>query len=356
MKLLHTSDLHLCSPLTTRLSADKVRIRRRELMNSFLNIVEYAKREGVRGFIIAGDLFDSESVSLSAIKDTLSIIGARGDISFYYLYGNHELDVIKSYGIELPKNLFVFSDDWTYYELDGVTIAGRCKHSEDMFRTLSLDEGKKNIVILHGALVDSGATLNGNIPKREIEALPIDYLALGHYHTYSSIRIGERCIATYPGIPEGRGFDEWGEKGVALVELDGGKISSRFVKTAKREIYTIDITIGDGYGTYETDQLIAYALRVIPKESLVRVTLKGERSPLVSFDMDVFKDRYSESFFYIEFKNETRIYFSPEEYMNDKTLKGEFIRGVMADESLTDEEREKIIIMGLRALHGESFD
>ena len=62
MKIIHTSDLHLDSPLTTRLASDKVRERKNELLFSFRKNVQAAKDNGADGFIIAGDLFDSDKV------------------------------------------------------------------------------------------------------------------------------------------------------------------------------------------------------------------------------------------------------------------------------------------------------
>ena len=62
MKIIHTSDLHLDSALTTRLDSKKVRERKSELILSFKRIVEKAAREKAEAFIIAGDLFDSEKV------------------------------------------------------------------------------------------------------------------------------------------------------------------------------------------------------------------------------------------------------------------------------------------------------
>ena len=62
MKIIHTSDLHLDSPLTTRLASEKVKERKNELLLSFRKTVQAAKTSGADGFIIAGDLFDSERV------------------------------------------------------------------------------------------------------------------------------------------------------------------------------------------------------------------------------------------------------------------------------------------------------
>ena len=42
----------------------------------------------------------------------------------------------------------------------------------------------------------------------------MDYIALGHIHKFSGIkRIGNTYYA-YSGCPEGRGFDEEGDKGI----------------------------------------------------------------------------------------------------------------------------------------------
>ena len=61
-------------------------------------------------------------------------------------------------------------------------------------------------------------------------------------------------------------------------------------------------------------------------------------------------------FYYFEIKDATRVRISADDFKNDRSLKGEFIRSVIADESLTDEMKEKVISTGLRALLGESID
>ena len=85
MILIHTSDVHLDSPLTSRLTSDKVRERRRELLSSFGRLVEEAKAIHATGVIIAGDLFDSERISRKALDTALNIIEEAEEISFLYL-------------------------------------------------------------------------------------------------------------------------------------------------------------------------------------------------------------------------------------------------------------------------------
>ena len=42
-------------------------------------------------------------------------------------------------------------------------------------------------------------------------------------------------------------------------------------------------------------------------------------------------------------------------YQNDISLKGEFIRLVLSQESLNDEEKSKVISTGIKALAGEDI-
>ena len=56
MKIIHTADLHLDSPLGTNLSLLKQKERKRELLLNLERLIEYAKNQSVKIIIIAGDL------------------------------------------------------------------------------------------------------------------------------------------------------------------------------------------------------------------------------------------------------------------------------------------------------------
>ena len=105
MKLIHTSDLHLDSPLTSRLSPIKARERKRELIQSFRAIIDDAKRLGAEGIIIAGDLFDSDVVGVRVLESVIGIIENAAPTLFFYLPGNHEGGRLTASGTALPENL-----------------------------------------------------------------------------------------------------------------------------------------------------------------------------------------------------------------------------------------------------------
>ena len=351
MIIVHTSDLHLGSPLTARLTGEKLKARRKELTESFINSVEEAALRSARLFIIAGDLFDSKGVSRKMKEEILSVIRRERDIDFLYLPGNHEGDVLLDGSVDLPDNLKVFGEEWTYYNYGFVTVAGKSRIDRDLFDTLRLDPDRKNIVVLHGQLADRCAI--DTIGLKDARERGIDYLALGHYHSFSKRPIDTRGIAVYSGTPEGRGFDEATECGIAIIDTDGTSLDVKLLPTAKRQhiIKTVDIT--DLNDRIEVDSAVREALKGISATSLVRIVLTGKHTPELYADPEGLEERYSGDFYYLEVIDESGILINPEDYRYDKTLKGEFIRLVLSKDDLEPEERDRIIRAGIGALLGE---
>ena len=354
MKLLHTSDIHLASPLTSKLPSSKVTSRRRELFSSFLRLTERAKMTGASGIIIAGDLFDSERIRKSELDSLFSVILSSPEISFFYLAGNHEKDAVTRSGLK-ADNLFIFGEGWTSFSFGDVIIHGRTETSADMFDTIPTDKSRFNIAVLHGELKQRSAE-GGVIGLGDAAGRGIDYLALGHYHTYSERAIDKRGVAVYSGSPEGRGFDELGDMGYSEITVSGGEVTHRFVSLAKRKIHEIPVDITGAMTTPDIERRIAAAVSEIPTDDLVRSLFVGVRELELRCDKEYLKERFSNRFYYFEIKDKSGLTVRAEDYRYDKSLRGEFIRMVLSDESLSDSEREKIIHCGLSALSGEAFD
>ncbi len=354
MKILHTSDIHLDSPLTSRLPAERVRERRRELLSGFSRLVEEARIAGAEAIIIAGDLFDSERASKRAMDTAISIIEGAKDITFFYLEGNHEGDVLTASGKAMPDNLKVFGDDWTCHDIGEVRIVGRNTIREGMFDSLSLSPDKKNIVVLHGELRDRCAAPE-TIGIKDAAGKNIDYMALGHYHSYLAEAIDDRGAAVYCGTPEGRGFDEVGDKGYVIISTDGGRINHSFRPFAKRRLHIVPVELDGAVRTTDITERAERALRTILPCDIVRLELVGRYFPSLWKDTDSLIRQFSGRFYYFEVKDSSRIAINPEDYKHDMSLKGEFIRKVSADDTLDEETKEKIIACGINALMGEDL-
>lgn len=353
MKILHTADIHIGSPMTSRLPSSKIRERRRELLSNFTDLVNEAKKERIGALIIAGDLFDSEKITKKARDTVLDAIASNPLMTFFYLKGNHEGDALLSYDGPIPKNLLTFGEDWTYFQAGDVTVVGRSVCTPDMFDTLKLSSDTKNVVVLHGELRDRSAYPDV-IGRADAAGRGIDYMALGHYHSYSAHSIDSRGIAVYSGTPEGRGFDEAFDCGYVVIDTDTLP-SHEFHSFAKRRLRIVSLPLEELYTPSEMIDRAETVLRDIPRCDLVRLELVGEYAPELWKDTDALTRRFADRFYHFEVKDSSKIKIDPESYKNDKSFKGEFIRSVSADESLSDDEKAKIIACGLYALMGENI-
>lgn len=354
MKIIHTSDLHLESAMTS-LAHEKVRERKNELYEALVRMVDEAVRLEARLIIIAGDLFDVKSISKKAAERVANLIERHIEIDFLYLPGNHERDGFIAKLESLPSNLLVFGREWTYFEYGNVTVAGRSELSPDMFAELKLDGARKNIVVLHGVLGEYAGGAD-SISLSSARGLGIDYMALGHYHSYMKYDIDRRGIAVYSGTPEGRGFDEAGECGFVILETDGEGISHRFCPCAKRTVHIIRVDISGAVRQYDIEQRCEAALRNVSSLDLVRLVLSGEREMELIPDLSAIERRYAYRYYVFSVKDETRMRIDPEVFARDKSLKGEFIRLTVGRDDLSDTMKEKIIKLGIAALLGEETE
>ncbi len=350
MKLIHCADLHLDSRMETHMSAEKATRRRSEILGAFARIADYAKENGVAAILIAGDLFDRGTGTVKTRRFVLNTIAAHPEILFYYLSGNHDESGFEP-SDDLPENLFLFGSDWKTYRLGDLTLTG-CERPDPM--TLSLRPEDLNIVLLHGQIVDALTASGENIPLRAYRKKHIDYLALGHLHSYSSYPLDERGIACYAGCPEGRGFDECGETGFVLLETTPDrKIRSRFIPFADRSLHEISVDL-TGIATQNAlEERVDSALVGIPSKDMVKVVLEGKLPTDVPLDLNQLEEQLEQSFFFVKISNKIRLLIRPEDYAHDISLKGEFVRMTYAREDLSEEEKDRVLACGLQVLCGE---
>ena len=355
MKLIHCSDLHLDSKMESNLTSAMAQERNNEICATFSRMAGYAAEQGVRAVLIAGDLFDSRRVTGKTADWFLSVVGRHPAIDFLYLRGNHDEARLAFSGRALPDNLKTFSHRWTYYRYGPVNVAGvelNGDNAEEVYRTLELDRSETNIVLMHGQ--ESAQCGPGLVCLPKLRDRGVRYLALGHLHSYRLGRLdldGEYC---YCGCLEGRGFDECGEKGFVLLEADGRQFSSTFVPFARRTLFDVPVDIT---GLTTVSELLGAMERAsdgIPPSALVKFTLRGACTPDTQKDLRFLRQGLGERFYFVKLKDESRLQMERASYEHDISLKGAFIRMVMASDR-SEAEKEKIICWGLRALGGEEI-
>ncbi len=358
MKIIHCSDLHLDSKMETNLDKEKARERKNEILITFEKMVEYAKENEVKAIIIAGDMFDKKNVSVKAKKTVENAIRSNPEIDFLYLKGNHDESGFIEEN-EKPENLKTFnSHNWTYYQYEDITIAGiefGEKSNYDIYNSLILEKNRTNIVIMHGQetnanIKDKAEIININQLKNK----NIDYLALGHIHKYKQEKLDNRGIYCYSGCLEGRGFDECGEKGFVLLDIENSKIKTTFIPCCQRTFYEVYVNITGATQTNEIEEKIREKVKDIPKTSLVKIILTGEVEVGSERDTDYLVKKLEDSFYFIKIYDRPKIKIDYMKWQHEASLKGEFIRLVLKQD-LTDEEKSQIISTGIKALSGEEL-
>ena len=352
MKLIHCADIHLDSPMETNLSADKARERKLEIRSTFARMVRTAAEEGVEAILIAGDLFDGARVTKSTENYVLDLIASYPMIDFYYLSGNHDKGSNLSNSAQLPANLYVFGKVWSTYRRGNVAITGAAVADAD---TLSLNADDVNILLLHGQERRSAGVAGEDIIHLgRFKNKNIDYASLGHIHEYRPIRLDTRGIACYSGCLEGRGFDECGTKGYVLLNIEGGRISHRFVPFATRTLHTVECDITGFSSQLNLEEKMLSSVANIARSDMVKVVLTGTTSAETALDLNHLRGVLAERFYFAKVKDETRLFINAADYAHDISLKGEFVRRVMAS-SLSQSEKERVIACGFRALAGEEL-
>lgn len=354
MKIIHMSDLHLGSAFTD-LPADKRSIRAAEVASSLKRAVDYAEKSGARVILLSGDVFDGDRPRRSDREFFYGVIEANPDIDFLYLRGNHDTE--ESFSRSDLKNLKTFSSDgWTTYEYGDTVICGAelprpCPPS--FYSSLILSPDKFNIVTLHGQISKLRIVAPGEISLPLLQDKNIDYLALGHIHSYSSGEIDRRGIYVYSGCPEGRGYDESGDKG--FVEIDTSTRRFAFVKSAVRDVVIREADISGAEDFGSVVQTVQNSLSGVDEKSVVRAVLTGETKLDVASLLPRVKEYFSGGYFSFDAKNNTKQVINAEDYSKSASLKGEFYRLVMGDNELGEEEKEEIIRLGMKAFDGEEL-
>ena len=366
MRIIHCSDLHLDADLRTRFDAASAAERRAELLGTFRRLCFYAKEKAVNAIMICGDLFDTGSPSPAAVRTVEDLILGCGDILFFYLRGNHDAGPALFRTRSRPDNLILFDSSWTSWELSGAGSAGRSicitgrEPDSAPFTAPPLDPSALNIVMLHGQVRDGYASQDPeSVPLSALRGCGIDYLALGHLHHYRSFALDERGTAAYCGTLEGRGFDECGNCGFILLEIDEAQshITPRFIPFASRRIYSVECPVTGCASDTEVYERISRVLSASPASDadLVRLALTGELEYGCSPDPALIQREWEGRYHYFEYRNYARPVVHSEDFLCDATLKGEFVRAVSAADGLDDAERTMILRCGLRALSGESL-
>ena len=359
IRLLHTGDMHLGSQFAT-LESTSALIRKKELEKTCTDII--CKSENYDIVLLAGDVFDSGNVSREIADGLLNCISENGKTRFFWSCGNHdpyESTIMKYCRKNCPGNLYIFSPDAIECkqipEL-GICIWGRSFKTGRVLSsflddfTTELNGEHKNILCMHSEITDSEGIYNPVSVKSIADTL-FDYVALGHIHSYSGMQTAGKTTYSYCGCPEGRGFDECGDKGCVSVEISDMGVRADFVSMAKRKYICEKIDVSD---IVSYDEIISLINDIVGSGNLCKIEFVGENriSPLLNTEYI----EHSTNTFYIESIDSTHPALNPEEVKDGISLIGLCAAKALEMNNDAQNNEEKELIRKAFALLKTEFD
>ena len=232
LRLLHTADWHLGRRYPA-FGPAAARSLTRARFDAVERLLALAERLAVDAVLCAGDLFDDPAPDASTTEALAELLaGQRRPIIL--LPGNHDplggaqspWDQKHPFRRALPASVHVVDTDPFELELEGgVIVASPCTSTAGAAsvaeRLPPRPEGDERVRVglAHGSTF--GADVPFPVDVAAVDALGLDYLALGDHHGLE-VRSGATTIA-YPGTPEPTRHGETRAGHVLLTLVDRGR-------------------------------------------------------------------------------------------------------------------------------------
>lgn len=289
IKILHTADVHLDSPLRS-LALRNAGLRETVAAASraaFSQMIDRALSEEVAAILISGDLFDGRERTARTGAFLLAELDrlAEAGIQVYYIKGNHDAENPITGTLDLPQHVHVFDARGGKHQLSedvwihGVSFAESHAPESLLPRFKAPVAGAVNIAMLHSSLAGAaGHDVYAPCSVSDLAAMGFDYWALGHIHKRQIH--AEAPWVVMPGIPQGRDIGEAGPKSATLLTIEQGQIALSEVPTSVVEFVETELDV-TGAANDEAlratlkAHLSALSAALVAPTGVVRLTLKG---------------------------------------------------------------------------------
>ena len=294
MKILHVADTHLGYSAYRKTTEDGINQREIDVYDAFKDFIDYAVETKPDIIIHAGDLFDSvrpnNRAITFAIKQILRL--SKQKIPFLVIAGNHEHPKLKETG-----HIFSIFDHiehvYPIYNAKYENISFDFNHKKITIHTIPQCEIKKdfnnelkkikpdssadyNIFVSHGAVagikVFSMNEFNELMIPVKMLSQNFDYIALGHYHTYTKLANN----MFYCGSTERFTFtDANDKKGFIEIEFVNGKTKHEYIELKIRPMIDLQPIECLNLKLDEIMKKIKETIKKIePKNKTFRITLE----------------------------------------------------------------------------------
>jgi exonuclease SbcD len=382
LRLLQTADVHLGARHADL--GEQAAAQRERQFAAFRATIDLALEETVDLFLVAGDLFDSNTQPRRSVERvaaelhrlvearirTVLIPGTHDVYDRASIYRTHDLPALAgAIGTDLVTLLTPEVPSVRLASLDvsvhaHVFATKRAPHSPLDGFDVSGDPSTWQVGMIHGSIAIPNQTDHDEvvITTDEIAASGLDYLALGHWHSFSKGRAG-RTVYAYSGAPEPVALDQDRAGHVLDVSLDL-RDGNRTVTVQERRV---------GKTRFEKVELDAATIATQPAlieqlasgadpDLVLDVRLIGVRPDLLDIHVDEVESALAGSFLKVRVRDRSMPALSDGPLPPEDTILGAFVRDVQgeiaeleaADNQAEAAELRDVLRLGRLLLTGEA--
>ncbi len=379
--LLHLADIHL-GARHADMGAAAARQRERQ-MAAFGRAIDEGLKADVDAALICGDLFDSNAQPRRSVESAvaqLKRLTAAG-VRVVIIPGTHDVydgrSIYRAFDLARLAGLSAGSDLLTVLtperpelligELD-LIVYGRVFATKraprspfEGFDVRADDRASWKVGMIHGSRRIPGKVDRDDVifSDEEIAASGLDYLALGHWHSFSTGRAGGTTWA-YSGAPEPVAVDQDGAGFACLVRLEDGVGGASSVRVEKvpvgRTIFRHErIDVGE---LASQAQLIERLHESADADLVLQVSIEGIAPDTLEIDTDEVERGLASSFLHIRVRDRTVADLTDGPDLPEDTVAGRFVADlesrIAAAEAKGDDETaeqaRQILRLGRRLL------
>lgn len=362
MRFLHFADLHLDTQFL-RAEPSAADRRRQNLRDTLQAIVELARNLRADALLCGGDLYDQERFMPDTATFVRTLFERASPLRVFIAPGNHDWYGPRSLYAQGPwsPNVTIFKGE----RLEPVPLSGRvtlwgAAHRAPAGTPGFLDDfqapgGGIHLALFHGseqgsfALAGEGKFPHAPFRREQIEAAGLTHAFVGHYHVAVD---GDRF--TYPGNPDPLSFGEREDptrpRGAVLAEIDDdGRVRTERHRVARSQVHDVEVDVtGCATGQDVRERVQA---QVAQLRGWVRATFRGELTPEVDLQPRLLSGVAPHLEALVFRFDDVRPAFDIEAIAREQTVRGQFVRDVLAAE-MSEEEKRRVLATGLRALSG----
>ena len=281
-------------------------------MLKYEDFLDKAQQNQSKNICLFGTLFGQEAVPEKMVDRFFEVMKEERDIQIYALCGYKEYQLI-SYRNDIPENFHLLCMNVTDQ-----------KQFDDM--EVSVD---------HDTAVISFDSMNVTITSEE-----------------DTFFMNDTCIPSFEPLS----FDDVQVKEFGFMIIDSEKPDDcQIIKDQKYHYRSDELKIIPEDTQEDILEKINEIIRKADVDTFLRITITGKSAFGLTINAEGLKNRFMNRVFSLEVFDNSVMDVNQEMFENDISLRSEFVRLALSDESLSESERNRLISYGWNALSGKEM-